>query len=124
MAKNKTLKSKREEIKKIDESKVQILTGGKERKKLEKKPNYIKEWLSLKSDYRFTGFGTLRFLNDNELMKTKEIKIIFLDKKRNFKPYLENLFKKKRKESISAPQLEKQDIINLVYDTDEELRLN
>lgn len=111
-------------IKKVDESKVQILIQTKVRKELEKKPNYIKEWLSLKSDYRFTGFGGLRFLNDNEPMKTKEIKIIFLDKKRNFKPYLENLFKKKRKESISAPSIEKQDIINLVYDTYEDLRLN
>ena len=111
-------------IKKVDESKVQILIQTKVRKKLEKNPNYIKEWLSLKSDYRFTGFGRLRFLNDNEPMKTKEIKIIFLDKKRNFKPYLEKLFKKKLKESISAPNVEKQDIINLVYDTYEDLRLN
>ena len=111
-------------IKKVDESKVQILIQTKDRKKLEKNPNYIKEWLSLKSDYRFKGFGGLRFLNDNEPMKTKEIKIIFLDKKRNFKPYLEKLFKKKRKESISAPNLGKQDIINLVYDTYEDLRLN
>lgn len=118
---------KREEerkIKKIDESKVQILIGKKDKKELEKKPNYIKEWLSLKSDYRFTGFGGLRLLKDNEPMKTKEFKIIFLDKKRNFIPHLEKLFKKKRKESISAPDLRKEDIITLIYDTYEDLRLN
>lgn len=111
-------------IKKVDESKVQILIQTKVRKKLEKNPNYIKEWLSLKSDYRLSVFGGFRILKDNEPMKSKEIKIIFLDKKRNFKPYLEKLFKKKRKESISAPSLVKQDIINLVYDTYEDLRLN
>lgn len=61
--------------------------------------------------------------NNDKNVRVKEMKILF-EKKVNFKPVLENFLKNKKKVSISATSITKQDIINLIYDTYPELRDN
>lgn len=103
-----------EKIKKIKG--VKIIEHSKNLKK-------NKEYLKIDFDYRFITFGFLRFLNKYESVKAQEIKIIF-EKKVNFKPILREFFKYKIKNSISSPKITRQELIDLIYDTYEELRAN
>lgn len=88
-----------------------------------KNPKKNKEYLEIDFDYRFIAFGFLRFLNKYEPVKAQEVKIIF-EKKVNFKPILREFFKNKIKNSISSPRITRQELIDLIYDTYEELRVN
>lgn len=80
-----------------------------------------KEYLSKECDYRLITFGTIRVIEKTEKTRVQELKINFKDK-RNFRPILENYLKKRAKISVSATGISKQDIIDLIYDTYEDLR--
>ncbi|MGL4970025.1 MAG: hypothetical protein ACRC45_00145, partial [Cetobacterium sp.] len=56
-------------------------------------------------------------------LRVGEVKITF-DKKRNFEPILKAFLDKKLKGSVSSGSVTKQEIINLIYDTYEDLRDN
>lgn len=88
-----------------------------------KNPKTNEEYLRMPYDYRFIAFGTLRILKKKEPIKVNEIKITF-EKKVNFKPILERFLKTKNQESISASSIGKQQLIDLIYDTYEDLRAN
>lgn len=88
-----------------------------------KNPKTNSEYLEIYCDYRIISFGTLRILNKYDPVKAAEIKITF-EKKVNFKPILENLLKIKNKDSIAASAITKQQLIDLIYDTYEDLRAN
>lgn len=83
----------------------------------------IEKYKSFKYDYRFTAFGTLRILKNTEKVKAHEIKINFIIKK-NFLPILKKHLLYKNKHSISTGSISKQQIIDLIYDTYEDLRAN
>lgn len=91
-----------------------------------KKEDKTKEndFLEKKCDYRFVNFGTIRIVDNNDKnVRVREMKILF-EKKVNFKPVLENFLKNKTKVRISVTTITKQDIINLIYDTYPELRVD
>ncbi|WP_064616390.1 hypothetical protein [Streptobacillus moniliformis] len=79
-------------------------------------------WQNKKCDYRIIGFGSLRLLQKREEVKCKEIKITFIHKKVNFKPYLEKFLKYIKGNSISTGNISKQNIIDYIYDNFPEFR--
>lgn len=81
-----------------------------------------KKWIDKKCDYRFNAFGSLRILSKNESVKCSEFKLTFIDKKINFRPYLESFFKRCNKNSISTGGLSKQKLIDYIYDNFPEFR--
>ena len=88
-----------------------------------KNPKTNSDYLKINCDYRIKNFGALRILNKYDQVKASEIKMNF-EKKVNFKPILEKFLKVKNKDSIATPGVTKQEIIDLIYDTYEELRAN
>lgn len=83
----------------------------------------VADWEAIHFDFRAVSFGTLKILDRNAKTYCGEIKITF-DKKRNFEPILKAFLDKKSKESVSSESVTKQEIINLIYDTYEDLRAN
>lgn len=83
----------------------------------------IERYKEYKYDYRFSAFGTLRLLEKTEKVKAHEFKVTFKNKK-NFLPILKKYLLIRNKNSISAGSISKQQVIDLIYDTYEDLRVN
>ena len=81
------------------------------------------EYLKKDCDYRFISYGTIRLIAKNEKTRVQELKINF-KVKRNFKYILEKYIKEKANISVSAANISKQDIVDLIYDNYPELRAN
>lgn len=105
-----------EEIKKIKD--VDIYEFGRTKDTTETEE---KEYLEKECDYRIISFGTVRIIEKNEKTRVQEIKINFKNKV-NFRPTLEKYLKDRAKKSVSATNIYKQDIIDLIWDTYPELR--
>ncbi|MGL5124527.1 MAG: hypothetical protein ACRC6U_00855 [Fusobacteriaceae bacterium] len=81
-------------------------------------------FIDLEADFRMIAYGGVRIVEvHDKKTRATEYKIIF-DKKRNFKPILEAFLDKKLKESVTIGRVSIQDIINLIYDSYEDLRAN
>lgn len=81
------------------------------------------EWEQKDCDFRIVSFGGIRILKPEEKTYCGEIKIKF-EKKVNFTPILEAYLKKKAKTSVSTGAIHHKEIIDLIYDTYEDLREN
>ena len=98
---------------------VEILTFSKTKNTTRKQEQ---EWLSIKCDLRFIGFGTIRILKETDKkVRAKEIKII-LQEKVNIKSVIEKFLKYRTKVSVSTPNVSKREIIELIYDNFPQLR--
>ena len=112
----------RKRKKKLPEKKiknVEIVTFSKSKNTTKKDEN---DWLNIKADFRFIGFGTIRILKPNDRkVRAKEMKII-LHEKINLKPVLEKFLRDRSKVSVSTPNISKREIIELLYDNFPHLR--
>ena len=98
---------------------VEILTFSKSKNTTKKQE---KDWLDIKSNIRFIGYGTIRVLKETDKkVRAKEIKII-LQEKVNIKPVIEKFLKDRTKVSVSTPNISKREIIELIYDNFPRLR--
>ena len=98
---------------------VEILTFSKSKNTTKKEE---KDWLDIKSDIRFIGYGTIRVLKETDKkVRAKEIKII-LQEKVNIKPVIEKFLKDRTKVSVSTPNISKREIIELIYGNFPQLR--
>ncbi len=98
---------------------VEILTFSKT-KNTTKKDEL--EWLCIKADLRFIGFGTIRILKDTDKkVRAKEMKII-LKEKVNLKSVLEKYLKDRSRVAVSTPNISKKEIVELIYDNFPKLR--
>lgn len=105
-------------IKKIKGVKIEKFARSKKTTKAEE---YA--WKNKKCDYRFNSFGTIRILAPADSVKASEYKITF-DKKVNFEPILNKFLRNKNKNSVSKAGISKQQLIDLIYDTYEKLRVD
>ena len=98
---------------------VEILTFSKTKNTTRKQEQ---EWLNIKSDLRFIGFGTIRILKETDKkVRAKEMKIV-LREKVNLKPVLEKYLRDRSKVAVSTPNISKKEIIELIYDNFPQLR--
>lgn len=98
---------------------VEILTFSKSKNTTKQQE---KEWLEIKADIRFIGYGTIRVLKEtDQKVRAKEVKII-LKEKVNLKPVIEKFLKDRTKISVSTPNISKREIIELIHDNFPQLR--
>ena len=98
---------------------VEILTFSKTKNTTRQQEQ---EWLNIRSDLRFIGFGTIRILKETDKkVRAKEMKIV-LREKVNLKPVLEKYLRDRTKVSVSTPNISKREIIELIYDNFPQLR--
>lgn len=107
-----------EEKKKIKDVDIYEFSRNKNTTKKEEE-----EYLKKDCDYRIISYGTIRLIGKNEKTRVQELKINF-KVKRNFKYILEKYIKEKANISVSAANISKQDIVDLIYDNYPELRDN
>ena len=107
-----------EEKKKIKDVDIYEFSRNKNTTKKEEE-----EYLKKDCDYRIISYGTIRLIGKNEKTRVQELKINF-KVKRNFKYILEKYIKEKANISVSAANISKQDIVDLIYDNYPELRGN